>query len=510
MRRSRIALIAVLGVSILVGCSSGGSESDGGSVIKDVADAKRAVIQIVAQGSFVSPETGQMQTSYGSGSGFIIDPSGIAVTNQHVVDGAGSLEVYVGGSKDAINAKILGVSECNDLAVIDLAGDNFDYFDWYEGSLEPGIPVFAAGFPLGDPEYTLTDGIVAKARANGDYVWASIEYAIEHSASIQPGNSGGPLLTKDGKVAAVNFAGGSPTNTEQFFAIPAAVAMPVVEVLKQGTDQDSIGINGEALWNEAEAIGGLWVSGVRAGSPAANAGVQAGDIVLQLQGRDVVNQTDSATKKGYCDVLRTNGSEKPMSISVYRTSSGETLVGEVNNPQKLLVAVSKPKESAVDENGGTTSDETADGEFIAKTDSLSLVDMQVPSGWHFETKTDTTESGTAYSASYMTPSKGTEYGIGVIVYKGIKEDYVLGDIGYWASDCKTTESQDEALQEWDGGVSASAQYYDCFKGKYAVWEMSYTVNESNITVTFFAIYEGDSTISATLANKIYENVLPRR
>lgn len=508
MRLSRVALSAVLGVAVLTSCSSGGTTS-GGSEIKDVAKAKSAVIQIVAQGSFVSPETGQRKTSAGTGSGFIIDPSGIAVTNQHVVDGAGSLEVYVGGSKDAINAKILGVSECNDLAVIDLAGDGFDYFKWYDGTLEPGIPVFAAGFPLGDPEYTLTDGIVAKARANGDYVWASIEYAIEHSANIQPGNSGGPLLTKDGRVVAVNFAGGSPTQTAQFFAIPAAVARPVVDVLAQGSDQDSIGINGEALWNDADAIGGLWVSGVRAGSPAANAGVQSGDIVLQLQGRDVVNQTDLATKKGYCDVLRTNGSDKPMSISVYRSSTGETLAGEVNNPQRLLVTVSKPGQSATDEGGDTTEVQSADGDLVSKTDEWKLVDMMVPRDWEFNSQSGET-NGTRYSATCMTPGSlsSSVFGICVYVYDGIFEDLVLSDIESQKTECKTFEKLDKSVTKWDYGVQASAQSYDCFE-KYTGWFMSYTNTETGLTITFYSVYEADSTITASMVNKIYESIVAR-
>lgn len=504
MRTVRVALVMFVGCMSVVACSGG----SGGSAISDVADAKSAVIQIIAQGSFVSPETGQMETSFGSGSGFIIDPSGIAVTNQHVVDGAGSLEVYVGGSKEAINAKILGVSECNDLAVIDLAGDGYDYFKWYDDSLEPGVPVFAAGFPLGDPEYTLTDGIVAKARANGDYVWASIEFAIEHSASIQPGNSGGPLLTKDGRVAAVNFAGGSPTNTEQFFAIPAAVARPVVDVLRGGADQDSIGINGLALWNDTDGIGGLWVSGVRAGSPAANAGVQAGDIVIQLQGREVVNQTDNATKKGYCDVLRTNGADKPMSITVYRTGTGETLSGEVNNPQKLLAPVEKPVSSVGDESG--SSGETATGDLVSETDALRLVDIGVPSGWTFKSDSDASSDGTKYSFSFMTPgSADADYGVIVVVYQGVFKDVPLSLINSYAEDCDTVESRDDAVQKWDGGVSASAQFYDCFDGKYAGWVTSYTLDDFGLTIGFLAYYEGDSKITAAQVNAIYESVLAR-
>jgi len=67
----------------------------------------------------------------GSGSGFIIDPGGIAVTNNHVVTGAARIKVYFSGSEKAYNARILGVSECSDLAVIDIEGDGYPYLDWY-------------------------------------------------------------------------------------------------------------------------------------------------------------------------------------------------------------------------------------------------------------------------------------------------------------------------------------------------------------------------------------------
>ena len=157
-------------------------------------------------------------------------PTGIVVTNNHVVTGAATLEVYVGGELDrSFNAVVLGVSECNDLAVIDITEDEpLPFLEWYDGDLAAGLEVYAAGFPLGDPEFTLTRGIVAKAQASGETPWASIDSTIEHDANIQPGNSGGPLVTAEGQVAAVNYATGSQTNTSQFFAISKELAEPVV------------------------------------------------------------------------------------------------------------------------------------------------------------------------------------------------------------------------------------------------------------------------------------------
>ena len=102
-------------------------------------EVQASVIQIVAQGTFRDPELGFSDGS-GLGSGFIISPDGLAVTNNHVVAGAATLEVFVGGETDtSYNASIVGVSECNDLALIDIVeSEPFQYLDWYEGEISPG------------------------------------------------------------------------------------------------------------------------------------------------------------------------------------------------------------------------------------------------------------------------------------------------------------------------------------------------------------------------------------
>ena len=108
--------------------------------INAFGDVQPAVIQIVAQGTFRDPEVGFSDGS-GLGSGFIISPDGLAVTNNHVVAGAATLEVYVGGElDDSYNATILGVSECNDLALIDINGpDDLPYLQWHDDA-DPGRP----------------------------------------------------------------------------------------------------------------------------------------------------------------------------------------------------------------------------------------------------------------------------------------------------------------------------------------------------------------------------------
>ena len=92
-------------------------------------EVQNATVLIEAQGTFIDPELGMQVNAAGSGSGFIIDPSGLAVTNNHVVTGAALLRVWVAGEDNPRNAKILGVSECSDLAVIDIEGGDFEYLD---------------------------------------------------------------------------------------------------------------------------------------------------------------------------------------------------------------------------------------------------------------------------------------------------------------------------------------------------------------------------------------------
>ncbi|MDQ3248578.1 MAG: S1C family serine protease, partial [Chloroflexota bacterium] len=122
-------------------------EANASAAAITLEEAQAAVIQIEAVGTFISREEGMQMNAAGLGSGFIIDPDGIAVTNNHVATGAAFLKVYVAGEDEPRNARILGVSECSDLAVIDIEGDGFPYLAWYEGTVKVGLDVYALGFP---------------------------------------------------------------------------------------------------------------------------------------------------------------------------------------------------------------------------------------------------------------------------------------------------------------------------------------------------------------------------
>ena len=114
-------------------------ESSAAGAVSDLDGVEQATIQIVAEGSFVDPEVGLTLNAAGSGSGFLISADGLAVTNNHVVTGAALLDVYVGGSDEPVNARVLGVSECSDLAVIDLEGGDYPFLEFYEGEVSTGL-----------------------------------------------------------------------------------------------------------------------------------------------------------------------------------------------------------------------------------------------------------------------------------------------------------------------------------------------------------------------------------
>lgn len=365
------------------GDDDGGDAGDtGDDAVSSLEDVQGAVIRIEARGTFAEPAgtlTAYQETTDGwSGSGFIIDPEGIAVTNNHVVTGAATLEVFVGDSDESVAARVLGVSECSDLAVIDLEGEGYPFLGWYDGEINPGLEIRAAGFPLGDPEYTLTSGIVSKADADGETSWASVDHVIEHDANIQPGNSGGPLVTEDGRVVAVNYAADDPgTGTLQFFAIAPDLAEPLVEQL-QGGDELALGINGVAVVSEEEGLAGVWVSSVDTDSPAGEVGIQAGDVIERLEGLPVGT---AGTMEEYCDVLRSHQEGERLAVQVLRFETNEVLEGAFNGDEPLAASSAifdAAEDAGVAEDVGSGTSYT---DYTSVSDDSGVIVMDVPVEW---------------------------------------------------------------------------------------------------------------------------------
>jgi serine protease Do len=348
-------------------------------LVSSLDNLQKAVIQVEADGTFEYP-SGTSFNEAGRGSGFIIDPSGLAVTNNHVVTGAAILKVWVGGDQSkTYNAKVLGVSECSDLAVIKIDGTDFSYLQWHEGAIKVGLEVYAAGFPLGEPQFTLTKGIVSKENEDGNTSWASVDHVIMHDAIINPGNSGGPLVDKDARVVGINYAG---NQANQYFAIGADLAKAKVDQLKSG-NIDSLGLNGDAFILEDGSLSGIWLYSVKSGSPADKAGLKGGDIITTIE--SFVLATDG-TMKDYCDILQSHNASDTLGVQVYRYSTDEILEGQVNGRALAVTASNVLGTTGTTGTTGATTggyDEATKQytDYVTVQDDTGTIQLDIPSAW---------------------------------------------------------------------------------------------------------------------------------
>ncbi len=353
----------------------------GGRPARSFQEAENAVVKFIATGTKTLLEAGgnTIQNLEWIGSGFIIDPSGIAVTNNHVVTGAATLKVYIAGDiQREFPARVIAASECMDLAVVQIEGGPFPtYLEWYTGSVTEGMEVYAAGFPgvADDYQYTLTKGIISRTRDVGETSWAYMEYTYLHDARIRGGNSGGPLITPQGQVVGINYAGENVKDTN--FAIPAELARPVVERMRQGQPYLWLGIDGTAVRSEDGSFSGIWVASVESGSPADKVGLRSGDIILTIENLVVSTR---GTMKEYCEILASRSMTSSMKIEVLRLATGELLVGTINgDPLKVVDTLGDG--TAADTGGQQGGQPAQDGDFTLWTDGYEAIAVAAPASW---------------------------------------------------------------------------------------------------------------------------------
>lgn len=263
-----------------------------------VRKAGPAVVTIINTLSSVNTRgNGGLQPT-ASGSGVVIDSEGHIVTNQHVIEGQGSLEVIFSDGKKA-PAKLIGSDSFSDLAVVKVdvvvpAVAEFADSD----SLEAGQPVIAIGSALGDFRNTVTAGVVsALHRDLDDSGSAALRNLIQTDAAINHGNSGGPLLQIDGKVIGINVAvvrgaGVGDVAEGLGFAIPSNTARQVADQLiaKGQVERPYLGISFQTISPQIAAVlelkrdKGILVREVVAGSPAERAGLKENTIITRFDG----------------------------------------------------------------------------------------------------------------------------------------------------------------------------------------------------------------------------------
>lgn len=464
-RASASALALIAGATLLSACSfsigTGGDAEAAPDGAVEFDDLQSATIQLEALGTFVSPQEGGYEAA-GRGSGFLISSDGYALTNNHVVTGAGTLKVWRGGDQsDTLGARVVGSSECLDLAVVKLEGDDFPFVAFHEGEIDTADEIYAAGYPLGDPTFTMTKGIVSKADTAGDTPWASLDHVIEHDAKIRSGNSGGPLVDPDGRLVGVNYAGNDKYDTNM--AIHRDEVQNVVDDLKNGKNVLSLGINGEALTDDSDAGLGVWVNSVASGSAADKAGIEAGDLLTSMEG--VTLGTDG-TMADYCSVLRTHGQDATLSVEVYRPSTDSYLRGQINGDAieettTVSSRVSTPQ-------SGSSVSQTSTGGFTTVEDNDGVVSVDVPAAWN-------QVDGNKFVDDRNNYFYGVEASSNLEQYQG-----GWGAVGtsVMASDTAVSNSSPEDLLNWatkslpeSGCVSTGREDYSdaLHTGRFEVW-----------------------------------------
>lgn len=281
-----------------------------------------------------------------AGSGVIIDAGkGTVITNNHVVDGADEVKVILNDGR-SFSAKVVGTDPDADIAVLDIDGDKLSEVKMTDSDrVEVGDFVVAIGNPFGLGQ-TVTTGVVSALGRSGLGI-EGYENFIQTDASINPGNSGGALVNLKGELVGINTAILAPAggNVGIGFAIPINMAkVSVDQILAHGSVQrGQLGIVIQDLTPElADAFNiksstGVLVSEVQPGSAAEQAGIQAGDIVTDINGKNMKTAGQLRNEIG----LRRVGEE--VKITVLREGHEKTLDvkigGHSNEPQKTTQAV---------------------------------------------------------------------------------------------------------------------------------------------------------------------------
>ena len=363
VRTSRYFVTPLAGLLLAAGCTA---SPDGGSALVDQASAQRAAQnqalnasrrtaivdaanraaksvvsisvlsrrRVVSQDpfdffSFFVPQTTEQLVS-GSGTGFVVRPNGVIITNQHVVDNADSITVSLPDGRD-LKAKLVGEDPTTDIAVLQVDATLIPATIGRSADVLIGEWVVALGNPyaylLGNSEPTVTAGVVSATGRNvlpnnnqsGQYL-----DMIQTDAAINPGNSGGPLTNSMGEVIGVNSfifsqSGGS---IGLGFAIPIERAIRVAdELLKNGTVRRAwtgLTVGDARSMRDWKTAGGVAVTSVTPNGPAARAGLEDGLVLVEANGRRLRNYLDWEAVKLDLHVGDT------VSLRVKRSATGAT------------------------------------------------------------------------------------------------------------------------------------------------------------------------------------------
>lgn len=313
------------------------------------------------QGGQAMPEMPRQRKSSSLGSGFVIDPAGIVITNNHVIADASEVTVIFNDGQK-LKAEVIGKDQKVDVAVLRVKPEkplkSVKFGD--SDKAKVGDWVIAVGNPFGLGG-SVTSGIVSARNRNIDS--GPYDNYIQTDASINKGNSGGPLFNMDGEVIGINTAILSPSGGSVGigFATPANTVQPVIDQLEQ-FGETRRGWLGVRIQNVDDAIAetlslgttrGALIAGVDDKGPSKPAGLKAGDVIVKFDGKPIKESRDlpklvAATPVGKEIelVIMRGGKEQTKTVKLGRLEDGEKVASKENGKDKNETSVT-PSQSAL-------------------------------------------------------------------------------------------------------------------------------------------------------------------
>ena len=262
------------------------------------------------------------------------------MTNRHVVDGATAIRVSLADGRTIEDVAIVGDDELTDLAVLKIKASDLSIASWGDSDvLDVGDWVLAVGNPYG-LDRTVTSGIVSATQRRKIAQSSSYQDFLQTDAAVNPGNSGGPLVNMFGEVVGVTTAIVGRSYQGISFAIPSEVARRSFEqIIKNGhVERGYLGVGFQDLNPKlVQNLGlpkdqGALVALVEQGSPADAAGVQEGDVILEWNGREVIDPTDLALAVAGTEIGST------AKLVVWRNGERQTIEAKVGRkPERQRV-----------------------------------------------------------------------------------------------------------------------------------------------------------------------------
>jgi serine protease Do len=256
------------------------------------------------------------------GSGVIVDPQGMIITNYHVVARADRIMVTLADNR-SFPARLVGADAGSDLAVLEIEAEGLPAAEWGDSDdLEVGEMVWAIGNPFG-LDRTLTYGIVS-AKGRRGVTGDPFQEFLQTDAAINPGNSGGPLIDVNGRVVGITTAIAGRDSRGIGFAIPSNTAREVAEAI-QRLGHVERGYLGLALRGTADGSPGVLVMATERSGPGDEAGIQPGDVIVGYNGQDVsapaglvllLTRTDVDTEVEI--VIKRNGNRVKLPVRIGR------------------------------------------------------------------------------------------------------------------------------------------------------------------------------------------------